>query len=328
MVKYIYKKEMEKKNMRIKREVFLLSFFTLFFLFFLIGVLGFVFSAETIGEGSLGQENLTLESKSIICLSESGDYMGDLSNKGFNVFRVNETLGQAQTVFDAKLERKATKDSDFQAIIDYCDLIEEIYGLAFISRDEINTLNRFYEESITESMNSTGVDILIEEINEEMENERYEKIQDLISETYDEIIHLQSENTALETVKRNTRNFLIRFFTKNWQIKLGVLIFLILLFFLIKKPILIRYFSHKAKKLEVRRLTLKKLIRKTQAQYFESKSLDEGTYNIRTTKFAELIRDIDRQVPLIKEEIAKLRKGRKYLYKDSKENKPKNSKKK
>ena len=47
----------------------------------------------------------------------------------------------------------------------------------------------------------------------------------------------------------------------------------------------------------------------TQRDYFQYGKIPEGEYNIKTKRFAELVRDIDRQVPLLKEEIIKLRGG-------------------
>ena len=48
-----------------------------------------------------------------------------------------------------------------------------------------------------------------------------------------------------------------------------------------------------------------------QKDYFQYGKIAEGEYNIKTKKFAELIRDIDRQVPLMQEELAKLNRTRK-----------------
>lgn len=41
----------------------------------------------------------------------------------------------------------------------------------------------------------------------------------------------------------------------------------------------------------------------TQKQYFEGGNLSESSYTIRTKSFAEMIRDIDRQIPLLQEKM-------------------------
>ena len=138
--------------------------------------------------------------------------MDSLSDEGFNTLRIDENLAQANLIYDTTMISHSKKDEDFKTVIAYCEEIKNVYGLAFITRDELNALMRFYNESITSSMNSTNVDLVISNLREEITNERYEKVEDLVNEAYDAIITLQSENTALQTIRRNTRNILLRFF--------------------------------------------------------------------------------------------------------------------
>lgn len=48
------------------------------------------------------------------------------------------------------------------------------------------------------------------------------------------------------------------------------------------------------------------LIKEIQNNYFKSKKISESEYRIKLKKFKELIRDIDRRVMLLKEEIFKM----------------------
>ena len=72
------------------------------------------------------------------------------------------------------------------------------------------------------------------------------------------------------------------------------------------KKVKIRLIKGKIRKLELRKKTIKTLISNTQKDYFERGNLSEGNYNIRTKKFGELILDIERQLPLLNEGLAKL----------------------
>jgi hypothetical protein len=56
---------------------------------------------------------------------------------------------------------------------------------------------------------------------------------------------------------------------------------------------------------------LQELIARTQRDYFEKGNIGEDTYNIRINRFGEMIRDINRQVPLIREQLAKVEKVKK-----------------
>ncbi|MCD6476788.1 MAG: hypothetical protein J7K26_01310, partial [Candidatus Aenigmarchaeota archaeon] len=74
------------------------------------------------------------------------------------------------------------------------------------------------------------------------------------------------------------------------------------------KIIKIYLIKRKIEILESEKNTLKKLIANTQRDYFEKGILSDVDYHIKIHKFGELIRDIDRQIPLLKEEIAKIQK--------------------
>jgi hypothetical protein len=67
--------------------------------------------------------------------------------------------------------------------------------------------------------------------------------------------------------------------------------------------------NKKLEHLYLRRTTLKKLIAKTQKEFFEKGTIDETTYHIRLNKYGEIIRDINRQIPLVKEELESLSHG-------------------
>jgi len=56
---------------------------------------------------------------------------------------------------------------------------------------------------------------------------------------------------------------------------------------------------------------LNTLIQNMQKSYFKTKKLSETEYTIKLKKFKELIRDIDRQIMVLKEEMFKVKKKRK-----------------
>ena len=56
---------------------------------------------------------------------------------------------------------------------------------------------------------------------------------------------------------------------------------------------------------------LNTLIQNMQKSYFKTKKLSETEYTIKLKKFKELIRDIDRQIIVLKEEMFKVKKKRK-----------------
>ena len=56
---------------------------------------------------------------------------------------------------------------------------------------------------------------------------------------------------------------------------------------------------------------LNTLIQNMQKSYFKTKKLSETEYTIKLKKFKELIRDIDRQIMVLKEEMFKTKRRKK-----------------
>lgn len=274
-------------------------------LFFLVLIMcsGMILAADsTTGAES---KNLTSEQQAVSCMAESRQIRDELASNDFNTERVNDTITQAEALYNDILKKKK---SDFSLVISSCDEIKKIKELAYNSRDGIDALKKFYNESVTSVMDTSETDALISSIEKEISDERYEKVEQLIDNAYEKIIELKSSYTTLEILRRNTRNALVRFVTENWQIKLITLIILVVLFFAYRTRIEKAIINRRLNSLDIRKKTLKDLIKQTQKDYFEYGKLPEGTYNIRTKKFAEMIRDIDRQIPLLQEELAKLEK--------------------
>ena len=70
----------------------------------------------------------------------------------------------------------------------------------------------------------------------------------------------------------------------------------------------------------IQKKAINKLLKNMQESYFKTKKLPESEYNIKLKKFKELIRDIDRQIMVLKEDIFKISK-KDFVDNFSKENK-------
>jgi hypothetical protein len=256
---------------------------------------------------ALAAENTTAYDKSLVCLADSMTSMKTLMDSGFNVQRVNDTLRQADSMFDAQSAlREGGREGNFSLVLEYCDEIAQMEKSAFQARDELLVLKRFYNESLTSDMNTSLIDETIIEIEGEIQSERYEKVSPLIEQGYGEIINIKSENTALNLIYQSTAKTLKKVLLDNWKyilVGFGVLLFLFIFF----KNTLSQWWIRKnISSLESRKETIKDLIRKTQRSYFEGGDISEMTYTIRIKKFGELIRDIDRQIPLLQEQLMKV----------------------
>lgn len=276
-----------------RRELFV------FFFVFLLAI-SFVSAAEV---------NQTEKTKAYNCLRDSRTILNELSKNNFSIERLNSTFLLAQNLYDAQLVLEGkNKKTEYSLIFPHCDEIQVLRDQAFDAIDSFEAILRFYDESLDESMNTTSADLIIEEIETEIASERYERIAPLINEGYEVIIDIQSSSTALNFFISSTTRGIKEVFLDYWlQIVIGIVV-LIVLFLFYRTAIFTYLVKRKIRSLEHRKDVLKKLIMNTQKEYFNKGDMSESNYTIRTKKFAELARDIDRQIPLLHESLIKLSK--------------------
>jgi len=269
----------------------------------------FILSFSITFASALTETNKTTQQQAAACINDSIKIMNELAQDGFNTLRVNDTIRQASLTYTAQSVLKDKKQNyDFTSVANYCNQIVQIRNNAFSSRDELGALLRFYNDSIVPGMDTIGIDSIINEIKEDINTERYEEVPPLVDEAYSEISNVKASYTTLNIFYKNTTKTLQSFFEAYWQTIVILLIILIVAFFAYRTKIREWMLNRKIEALQLRKKTLKELIMNLQINYFQEGKIPEGEYNIKTKKFAELIRDIDRQIPLLEEELLKIEK--------------------
>ena len=272
-----------------------LAFFFVFFIFLI--------------NFSSALENLTAEEKASSCLLESQNILNEMQNQDFSNQRISDTLKQMQSLYDAQISYKEKgKSYDFSLVLPYCEEVKKIKSDAFIAKDALDALNKFYQDSITKDIDTSYIDSIILEINQEIKSERYEKVPDLVDKAYTEIIKVKSSQTTLNLFYSTTGRGLKKFFLDNWLFLTITFIILLVFYIIYRKAISKWIVNKKIEKLNLRKKTLKNMVMDTQREYFNKGDISESTFRIRTKKLAELIRDIDRQIPLLQEDLMKLEK--------------------
>ena len=281
-----------------------MAFFTLW-MFFLLPIL-------LIGASATSPEEIDYEEKTEQCLNDSNEMMIAMSNDGFSIVRMNDTINEALETYEIQsLLRENDKSYDLSKALQYCESAVLIHKSAYEARDEYLALKRFYDESFEESVNTSSVDAMIKDIEENIDNERYENVAPMVEKAYGEIINIQSSNTAVRLFYSSTSKGLKTFFYTNWK-TIAIFSFGILVLLLIYRiKIATWIIKRKILRLELRKKTIKGTIMQTQKDYFNQGKMPEGIYNIRTKRFAESIRDLERQIPLLHEELARLERRRK-----------------
>lgn len=245
--------------------------------------------------------DLANEMKIKIALAEENAL--SLQNEGLQTVRYNDTLLLAKEYYKAAVEAEQNgQEQDYQSVKDKLNELSEIKSNAFKTLDELHALRLTIDQN--NDINLTSVEEIYSRAEEELKNERYEKSLELIDSDYQKISELKALDTKLKAFYSATSKTIGYFFKTWWKeiiyAVLGTFLFLLITYRQISRSIL----KSKIKNLERRKESVRNLIAETQKLYFSKGSMSDTDYEIRTKKYAELIRDINRQIPLLKEELA------------------------
>jgi len=275
----------------------------LYTLIILVSLINFVYAVDTNLTDTNTQEN------ALTCMNQSLKIMQSMTEEKFNVQRLNDSINQAVSYYNSQeLLMKNKNKYDFLTVIKYCEDIKKIKDLAISSRDDFFVLKKYYNSTIYSGVDTKDIDKTIKEIEDEFSSERYENVDPLITKAYGQIESAVSSYSRLNVAYKSTLGGSMRFIYSNRYLLIGIVIVIILFWVFFWKKAKIKIIKRKIEALELRKSTIRSLISKTQKDYFERGDLSEGNYNIRTKKFGELILDIERQIPLLNEELAKLKK--------------------
>jgi len=236
--------------------------------------------------------------------------MEKMMNKDIPITRYSDTLILTKQMYEAQLFLENTsKDPDYSLVQKKIEELKEIKQNAFTASDELKALEIIISQ--IKEIDLAPILEIYQEARNEFYSERYEECLELIDETYEKISELEALQTKLKAFYEATSRSFINFIKEQWiALSFGISGSLFAFAFTYN-----RFMSWAIKKmienLEKRRESIKKLIKKTQKAFFQDGSISGSTYHIRIKKYAEMIRDINRQIPLLKEEL-KIKKTRRF----------------
>jgi hypothetical protein len=265
---------------------------------FLIIVLTLVFASSFVSAVYNVTENETI----LACIDNVDSVVSVFEANGFNIVRLVDLRLMIEGSYSAGIS--------YDSVVAKCNDVDKIYIMAFDARDYTDALTLFYDEIEKENVDMSSVDEMIIQINLEFENERYERIERLVDATYDEIIEIQSSNSALMVFYESTSNKIISFFEDHYKEFSVFVLFLLLMYLIFKKSIRSSSLRQKIRRRELRKDIIKDLIKKTQKQYFSHGKMSEGMYSIRIRKFSEIVRNLDKEIFGFREELLKLWPGK------------------
>jgi len=259
---------------------------------------------------SLAQEaNLSVEGEGArVLLGQADSAIKEMAAAGFPVNRTSDVLAGARQLFDAQ---KSLELSGGNArYFDVIDKSEEILGLrqkAFDTNDELDALFlRIYQ--VKYEVNTSSLSACLGDARQEFSDERYERSTEVVDSCYTKLSKLQSDAARERAFYSSATRSITTFLNENWKLLLAASFIAVVLLLGFRRQIIRHRISVRIRHFELRRSSLKELLKKTQREYFEAGTLSEMSYQVRLKKFGELVRDIDREIPLLREEIEKTRK--------------------
>ena len=232
----------------------------------------------------------------------------EMTEKNIPINRVNETFQGALQLYEAQLALEQKRgNADYDLVIKYTSDINSIKEKAIQSNDEL----KIFKETFEEINKETNLSEMQEEYNailQSFNEERFEDTLKLISQGYDQISEIQSSQTALNSFYNATSKTIKNFFINNW-LKLLIIFSVAIVFILIFKTNLKKLKMRiKFNQLYTQKKAINNLLITIQKDYFKTRKMPEADYRVRIKKFKELIRDIDRQIMVLKEDLFKLNK--------------------
>ncbi len=245
--------------------------------------------------------------------------ISEMQNKEIPISRVNETYSEALQIYTAQiaLEEKS-KNADYKVVFSSAREIAQIKDVAIKASDELHVFDEEFK-TVEQETNLSEIQPLYDDIHRSFREERFEETLSLINQGYEKMSEIQASQTAARAFANAVGSTLKNFFTQHWK-KLSSLTFYQSLYFwiiiaivviiLFWKTILKIKVKLKISNLNLQKKTLNNLIKKLQYDYFKLGKISETEYKVKSEKFKEMTRDIDRQIPLLKEEMLKIDKSK------------------
>ena len=147
---------------------------------------------------------------------------------------------------------------------------------------------------------------LVADAAQEFKDGRIDRAKTLISQAYDEVSKAEAQAVHSRTLGESARRTIENFLTDNWRTIAYVAAAAAVMFFLFQKQIRKVLVSARLNALIRERGVIGSMLKKLQMDYFEKKSVTELTYRVKTKKYGDIIRNINRQLPLLKEELKRI----------------------
>ncbi len=245
-------------------------------------------------------------SEALAGLADANASIERMRGAGLPTLRATDTYSLALQWFEGQsLLESSGGAADFGFTLEKVREIKQIEISSFATDDDLRALSA--------RLNATAPDVNVTKALElrnsalaEFSDGRFEEAQTFIDSAYQEISTAETDAARSKTLVESARKNVETFLRDNWQIILAVIAAVAVLAFVFQKRIRRFSVASRINSLMAERTVLESMMRGLQKDYFDRGKISEMTYHIRTKKFADLVRNINRQLPLLKEELKRI----------------------
>jgi len=152
----------------------------------------------------------------------------------------------------------------------------------------------------------TATKSLVADATQEFKDGRIDRAETLINQAYDEVTKAESQAVHARTIGESARRTIENFLADNWQAFAYAAAAGIAIFFLFQKQIRKALVDARTRSLLHEKTVIESMLKNLQKDYFEKKSVTDLTYRVKTKKYGDIIRNINRQLPLLKEKMKQI----------------------
>ncbi len=242
----------------------------------------------------------------VAALASANQSIAAMADAGLPIARANDAYVAAVQWLEGQsaLEEIGSR-ADYGFVLDNAEQIARLESTAFALRDDFKILGSRLGNA-TQGSNLTSALELRDSALSEFRDERFEEAKSLMEQSYAEISSAETAAVHSQTLVESTRKNVETFLRDNWQAIAGVFVAIGVLFFIFQKRIRRFVVSARINSLMHEKEVIQSMLRELQRDYFEKNGVTEMTYHVKTKKFGDLIRNINRQLPLMKEELKRI----------------------
>ncbi len=264
----------------------------------------FAVNSYAADEGLLNKtENLSADALSArSALLDAENAISEMKDAGFNTKRATDSMQSAVQLYSGQLSLESLgKNASYEEITKKAKEIQDLKENSFRVNDALNGLKISIDEQKL-SINTSEPQQIYGNAVADFKNERYESAEEKIAQVYVKISELEAEKSRTNAIIEVSKSIGQKLLSAWKQIVIFSIVIAAVIIISYKR-IYISMTRLKMQMLLDEKRTLEGLIEKTQDLYFNKGNMSESAYHIKINKYGELIRDINRRLPLLRETI-------------------------